>query len=77
MGIGPRRAGRDKFPAAAVLAAPKAVATLLFLLWGNPNKQSFTVEELSENFIKQRIALGLQIGVIFPRADLRLRVNII
>lgn len=38
-----------------ILVCLLLVATLLFLLWGNPNKQSFTVEELSENFIKQRI----------------------
>lgn len=31
------------------------VAALLFLLWGNPHKQTATVEELSNNFIEQRI----------------------
>ena len=31
-----------------ILVCLLLVATLLFLLWGNPNKQSFTVEELSE-----------------------------
>ncbi len=38
-----------------ILVCLLLVATLLFLLWGNPNKQSFTVEELSENFIEQRV----------------------
>lgn len=38
-----------------ILVCLLLVATLLFLLWVNPNKQSFTVEELSENFIEQRV----------------------